>query len=161
MAGIAGSTGSAVRQSRLRGGHGREKSGASSQTPRDPSDFAMHPYPGGCRRPCFMVRISCREAKSVQYTAERLEQNLVNHRGSGKKHAVTSSNLAQPFHSSRQNPQAPEKQVISTQKLAFTKCEKVQNSRLCVSRDKGCHIPQTDELLVVRNSHTTARNNKL
>ena len=36
-----------------------------------------------------MVRISCREIKTVQYTAERLKQGLGNRRGGRKKNAVT------------------------------------------------------------------------
>ena len=59
------------------------------QTLRGPWDFAMHPYPGRCRLPCFMVTISCREVKAVQYTAERLKKSLSNRRGGRNKNAVT------------------------------------------------------------------------
>ena len=34
---------------------------------------------------------------------------------------------------------------------------KVQNSRLCVSRDQGCNIWQTKKASAVRNTHTTAQ----
>ena len=36
-----------------------------------------------------MVRISCRETKAVQYTAERIKQSLGNRRGGRKKKAFT------------------------------------------------------------------------
>ena len=89
MAAITDSTGSVVRQGRPREVQGQEKSGVSSQTPRGPWDSAMHPYMGRCRRPCFMVRISCRGTKAVQDTAERLKQSLGYRRGGRKKNAVT------------------------------------------------------------------------
>ena len=89
MAAITDSTGSAVGQGQPRGGQGQEKRGISSKTPRGPWDFAMHPYSGRCRRPCFMMSISCRETKAVQYTAERLKQSMGSRRGGGKKNAVT------------------------------------------------------------------------
>ena len=38
-----------------------------------------------------MVRISYRETKAVQYTAERFKQSLGNHRGGGKKNAVAAA----------------------------------------------------------------------
>ena len=91
MAAITDSTGSAVRQGRPRGGQGREKSGVSSQTPRGPWDFAMHPYSDPCGRFCFMVRISCRETKAVQYTAECLKQSPRDRRDGKKKNAVTAA----------------------------------------------------------------------
>ena len=54
MAAITDSKGSSVRLGRPRGGQmGEGRAEISSQTPRGSWDFAMHPYPGRCRRPCF------------------------------------------------------------------------------------------------------------
>ena len=66
-----------------------------------------------------MVIITCREAKAVQYTAERLNQSLGNRRGGSKKKRSYSGSLVQSFHSSRRNPHASEQQVRSTQKSNF------------------------------------------
>ena len=65
-------TGFAVRQGRPRGGQGREKRGVSSQTPRGLWDFAMHPYPGRCCRPCFMVRLSVVERQNQCSTQQNV-----------------------------------------------------------------------------------------
>ena len=163
MAAITDCTGSAVRQGRPMGGQGRWKRGVSSQMPRGPWDFAMHPYPGRCRRPCFMVRISCPEEKSVQYTSERLKKNLGNRCGGRKKHAVTavvSLNRSTQAGRTRmrRNSKSDQRRYRNFQQ---PQCKKVQNSRPCVSRDEGCLIPLTEQTSVARNSHTTAQNRKL
>ena len=89
MTEITNGKGSVVRRGRPRAGQGRDKRRVYSQTPIGPWDFSMHPYQGWCRRPCFKVRIICREAKAVQYTAGRLEQTPGNRRGDTKKIEVT------------------------------------------------------------------------
>ena len=70
------STGSAVRQGRPRGGRGRAKNGYSSENAGGPSDFSTHPRPGRCRRPCFTVRVMCRETNAGIQTTGRLKQSV-------------------------------------------------------------------------------------
>ena len=70
------SSGFAVRQGRSRGWQRREKGGVPSQTRRGRRDFAMHPYPVWCRRPCFMARICSRETKAMQYTAQNIQRRV-------------------------------------------------------------------------------------
>lgn len=79
------STDSAARQSRPEGGQGRAKGGVTSQTPSCPWDFVMHPHPGRCRRPCFLMNVGFGEAEAAHSAAERLKQSLCNGRGGRKR----------------------------------------------------------------------------
>ena len=68
------STGSAIWQSRPKGGQGRGKNGQSSHTPGGAWEFSTRPPPGRCHWPCFTVRVWYRETTAVNNAADRLRQ---------------------------------------------------------------------------------------
>ena len=68
--------GSTIWQGRPKGGQGRETNGQSSQKPACLWEFSTLPLPVRCRRPCYTVRASYRETKTVNQAADRLKQHL-------------------------------------------------------------------------------------
>ena len=69
-------TGSAVRQGRPRGGPGRAKIGYSFENVGGPSGYSTHPRPRRCHRPCFAVRVICRETNAGIQATERLNHSV-------------------------------------------------------------------------------------